>query len=333
MRKGQSAPQQQPIDESGESGLGPGAKRSVPPSASVNSSLYSGKPISAAGQSSAAANQQGPTARLSMDSNKAMSQSSKPYSMANKKMDSQQSLTNSETASSSRASSRDTSARQSRDNSVSASVDPSQSDPNKSKKISYTIEEIERKALNTVEEYIQNKDVSEALKDFDDFRPSDQAQHVLFMEQIIHKVLERNENSRQSIGSLFYNAIKHKKLDINNFVQSLKNVLEFAEEMAIDVPKIATYLSQIVAPLFQKDISVEFLLEACEPIRDKKICAEFIAEALHCASNKLGHTAVAEIFKGSNLRIHDFLAGVKSQPEFIKENVRFPFEPNGFQFF
>ena len=91
--------------------------------------------------------------------------------------------------------------------------------------------------------------------------------------------------------------------------------------MAIDIPKIATYLSQIIAPLFQKDISVEFLSESCEPIKDKPICAELISEILHNASNRLGHSTVVEIFKKSNLNLHDFLRGVKNPVEFIKNNV------------
>ena len=118
-----------------------------------------------------------------------------------------------------------------------------------------------------------------------------------------------------------------------------------AEDMAIDIPMIATYLSQIIgksccylsqyikfnvnvvfsfrllAPLFQKDFSVDFLSDFCEPIKSRPICADLISETLHNASNRLGHSSVVEIFKKSKLNLHDFLKGVHNPVEFMKKNV------------
>ena len=120
-----------------------------------------------------------------------------------------------------------------------------------------------------------------------------------------------------------YNAVlKQKKFQLSAFTQALKNTLECAEDMAIDVPKIATYLAQIIAHMMNKDTSVEFLAEACELIKYKRICADFIAETLLSASNRLGHTTVADIFnKVSKLKIHDFLTGVPDSVEFLKTKV------------
>lgn len=296
--------QQQSINESGES-----KRTNVPSSTSVSSLLSS--QFNKSNAPSAIPN------RLSMESNKSHLERTK-YLDAKSSMDgSQQSLATSE-ASSSRTSSRGASI--SRDNSR------SRDQLSTIKRQAYTSDEIERKANNTIDEYIQNKDLTESLKDFDDFRPVDPAQYSEFMTQIINAVLERNDLSRQSIGNLFFNAIKLNKIEVKHFVESLKTVLESAEEMAIDVPLITNYLSQIIGSLFQKDFSVEFLLEACEPIKSKRICADFIAEVLHSASNRLGHNTVTEIFKYSNLRIHDFLNGVTNHAEFIKEKVNIIFE-------
>jgi len=187
----------------------------------------------------------------------------------------------------------------------------------------YTSEEIDRKVTVTLAEYIENEDLAEALKDCEEFRPAKEAQTVEFIEFALTKVLEKTEKDRTAVGVLMYNAVlKQKKLPLGAFTQALKNTLECAEDMAIDVPKIATYLAQIIAPMFQKDASVEFLSEACEPIRDKAICGDFIAETLTAASKRLGHSTVAEIFKVSKLKIHDFLEGVVNNAEFLKEKVR-----------
>ena len=80
-------------------------------------------------------------------------------------------------------------------------------------------------------------------------------QVVEFIELAITKVLERTEAARSTVGLLFFNILKEKKFDTASFTKALKNTLETAEDMAIDVPKIATYLAQIIGKL-NKSISV-----------------------------------------------------------------------------
>ena len=84
--------------------------------------------------------------------------------------------------------------------------------------------------------------------------------------------------------------------------------MEIAEDMLIDVPKIATYLSHVVTPLVQEDFSIDFLNEACSPIKNQPICADFLSELLHNASNKMGHSTVSDIFlRQSGLKLADFV--------------------------
>jgi len=118
-----------------------------------------------------------------------------------------------------------------------------------------------------------------------------------------------------------YNVIMQKKFKVESFTEALKNTLECAEDMAIYIPRIATHLAQIIAPMFATDISIEFLSEACETIKDKPICADFISEVLISASKRLGHSTVAEVFKASNLSIKDFLRGIENSTEFLHNKV------------
>jgi translation initiation factor 4G len=150
---------------------------------------------------------------------------------------------------------------------------------------SYSIEEIERKVGLLVDEYIQNSDLSESLKDIDEFQPSNDSQKDQYVEYIIMNVLERTDTIRSSIGNLLYRAVSAKKIEIKHLTNGLKSVMEIAEDMSIDVPKISTYLGQIVAPMVQKDSSINFLNEACEPIKKSQICADFIKDLLNYASN------------------------------------------------
>ena len=52
----------------------------------------------------------------------------------------------------------------------------------------YTSDEIERKVALTLAEYIENEDLSEALKDCDEFRPAKESQVVEFWEFALSKV-------------------------------------------------------------------------------------------------------------------------------------------------
>lgn len=257
-----------------------------------------------------------------------------------KRIDSASSLTNTASQASSQASSRDSSqTRPGSANPASAAassaayVPPSAASKNEPStttsttsqqrdKRSYTEDEIERKALNMIEEYATNKNIAEALGDIDEFRPVDASQHVQFMERLFLCVLDRNECTRSALGTILQQAMLAKKLHMDAFTEGLKRVVEQVEDMAIDIPKICTYLAQSIGPIFNESLSVDFLSAALEPVIDREICAELISEILHQASNRLGHSSVATIFQRSGLKLNMFLRGLKSsaaQTEFIRD--------------
>ena len=153
-----------------------------------------------------------------------------------------------------------------------------------------------------VEEYSVNKNITEALRDIEEFRPQDPNQLNEFIEKLVMTTLDRNESLRNSVGSILYQALNAQKISVSVLTEGLRRVCEQIEDMAIDVPKICTYLSQCIAPIFMENITVEFLLAACEPIIQRKMCGELISEILHQASNRLGHNTVASIFQASNLK-------------------------------
>ena len=189
-------------------------------------------------------------------------------------------------------------------------------------KKAYSDEEIERKANNTIDEYLQNKSLDEALRDIEEFQPIDSDQLNKYVEQIIMVVLERSDQARESIGNLLSHSLTKNVLDTSNFVEGLKSVLSVADDMAIDIPKIKTYLSQIIAPLLNANLNVSFLLRAFEPIVESVFCADLISEVLHTAAARLGHSTLVSVFKKSGLKLDDFLVSLPSSERegFIKKN-------------
>ena len=67
----------------------------------------------------------------------------------------------------------------------------------------------------------------------------------------------------------------------------LLEVLEFAEDMEIDIPKIWSYLGELVGQMIQDgSVPLSFLKQAAEPLVPSNKAGIFVAEVLHDASHR-----------------------------------------------
>lgn len=87
------------------------------------------------------------------------------------------------------------------------------------KKTVYTEDQIERKSVSLVNELVENKIISESLKDLEEFNPLNGEQYSEFVEKMIMVTMEKNKLSRTMLGEFFLAALKEKKLEINRFEQ------------------------------------------------------------------------------------------------------------------
>ena len=67
----------------------------------------------------------------------------------------------------------------------------------------------------------------------------------------------------------------------------LNEVLEFAEDMEIDIPKIWAYLGELIGPMVEDgSVPMSFLKDACKPLYGGK-AGVLVAAILHDASHRL----------------------------------------------
>ena len=67
----------------------------------------------------------------------------------------------------------------------------------------------------------------------------------------------------------------------------LLEVLEFAEDMEIDIPKIWMYLGELVGQMIQDgSVPLSFLKQAAKPLVASNKAGIFVAEVLHDASHR-----------------------------------------------
>ena len=71
------------------------------------------------------------------------------------------------------------------------------------------------------------------------------------------------------------------------FVCRLTEVIQYAEEMEIDIPKIWQYFGELMGPMVQGgSVPVNFLRKAAEPLKKNNKAGLLVAEVLHAASHR-----------------------------------------------
>jgi hypothetical protein len=85
-------------------------------------------------------------------------------------------------------------------------------------KRAYKESKIELLSKDIVEEYVNNGDINEALKDFEDFNPIDSEQYEDLVRSIVQYILEKSEGTLTAVGKLFHCAIKEKKMQLQHFI-------------------------------------------------------------------------------------------------------------------
>lgn len=74
-------------------------------------------------------------------------------------------------------------------------------------------------------------------------------------------------------------------------------MLEFAEDMEIDIPKIWKYLGELIGPMVKDgSVPLSFLKSACEPLVQCRKAGVLVAEVLHDASHRLVSAVTVIVF-------------------------------------
>ena len=68
----------------------------------------------------------------------------------------------------------------------------------------------------------------------------------LFVEFVINGVLERSETARKQIGHLLSQLVIKKILLKKQYVKGLQNVLQFAGDLVVDIPKVWDYFGDLI---------------------------------------------------------------------------------------
>ncbi|CAH1774611.1 unnamed protein product [Owenia fusiformis] len=203
----------------------------------------------------------------------------------------------------------------SRDNSRNRDVIPPAADTSKQ----MTVEEMEKKTKSILDEFLHIQDKKEAILCIEELRSPQTIS--TFVYTALNHVLERSQQARRQTGMLIHDVVKSGAVSVDSYVKGLQEILEFADDMEIDIPKIWNYLAELIGPMIQdSSVPLLFLKDAFQPLLRCNKAGKLAAAVLHDASTRLGHHTVAELWKASGLQWSDFLAPGHSRTEFIKQN-------------
>jgi len=147
------------------------------------------------------------------------------------------------------------------------------------------------------------------------------AQLHMFVYHAINHVLERSKQGRQMTGALLHDLVKTNVLSVKQYLKGLSEILEFAEDMVIDIPKIWQYLGELIGPMVQDgSVPLSFLKEVVQPIQPHGRAGELVAEVLQDASQRLGHLKVGDQWRQSGLSWNDFLTPSQDLNTFIAKH-------------
>lgn len=102
-----------------------------------------------------------------------------------------------------------------------------------------TLDKVEQKTKDLIDEFLHMADDKEALLCARELSSAAHA-HVIVTTALNH-VLERSEVAHKQTGALMHDLVKEKVVTIDDF--------KYVEDLEIDVPQVWTYLGQTLGPL------------------------------------------------------------------------------------
>ncbi|KAI4797885.1 hypothetical protein KUCAC02_024781 [Chaenocephalus aceratus] len=113
-----------------------------------------------------------------------------------------------------------------------------------------TLRELTDKSTAIIEEYLHLNDMKEALQCVHEMSST---QLLFLIVQIgLESTLERSTIARERMGLLLQQLIKAGTLPKQQYYNGLQEILEVAEDMAIDIPHIWLYLAELISPMLHE---------------------------------------------------------------------------------
>uniref|UniRef100_A0A8C8JU75 Eukaryotic translation initiation factor 4 gamma 1 n=1 Tax=Oncorhynchus tshawytscha TaxID=74940 RepID=A0A8C8JU75_ONCTS len=185
-------------------------------------------------------------------------------------------------------------------------------------------EELEKKATAIIEEYLHINDMKEALQCVVEINSTRLL--FVFVRSGLESTLERSPIARERTGLLLHQLYKAGTLPTEQYYRGLQEILEVAEDMAIDIPHIWLYLAELITPMLHEGgIPMGPLFkEISKPLVPQGTAGVLLAQILTLLCRGMSCKKAGAMWREAGLSWKDFLPEDEDVNKFVTEkNVEF----------
>ncbi|NXV37727.1 IF4G1 factor, partial [Rissa tridactyla] len=191
--------------------------------------------------------------------------------------------------------------------------------PAASPKPALSEEELEKKSKAIIEEYLHINDMKEALQCVQEL--GSPSSLYIFVQNGIESTLERSTISREHMGVLLCQLVKAGTLSKEQYYKGLREILEVAEDMEIDIPHIWLYLAELITPMLQEEgIPMEELFrEITKPLVPIGKATTLLVEVLGLLCKGMSQKTAGKLWRDGGLSWKEFLPEDQDVNKFVTE--------------
>ncbi|XP_018344628.1 PREDICTED: eukaryotic translation initiation factor 4 gamma 3 isoform X1 [Trachymyrmex septentrionalis] len=154
----------------------------------------------------------------------------------------------------------------------------------------------------------------------------DSATFAKLTRECINHVLEKSPIERELISKLLSHLLRQKILPVECFKNGLGEVLEIVDDLVIDIPKIWTYIAEILSHSIEDGaIALSELESTCISLRRQGFVGKFLGELLMKVSRNKGPKWLADKWDQSNLQLHTLIDPERENAEKIIQEYNLEF--------
>uniref|UniRef100_A0A8C8IXB5 Eukaryotic translation initiation factor 4 gamma, 1a n=1 Tax=Oncorhynchus tshawytscha TaxID=74940 RepID=A0A8C8IXB5_ONCTS len=186
-----------------------------------------------------------------------------------------------------------------------------------------TEEELDKKSSAIIEEYLHLNDMKEALQCVGELNSAPLL--FVFVRNGLEDTLERSAIARERMGLLLHQLLKAGTLPTTQYYKGLQEILEVAEDMAIDIPHIWQYLAELITPMLH-DGGIpmgQLFREISKPLVPLGKAGLLLVQILNLLCKGMTHKKVGGLWTEAGLNWRDFLPEDEDVNKFVTEQVSF----------
>ncbi|XP_018394240.1 PREDICTED: eukaryotic translation initiation factor 4 gamma 3 isoform X2 [Cyphomyrmex costatus] len=154
----------------------------------------------------------------------------------------------------------------------------------------------------------------------------DNATFAKLTRECINYVLEKSPIERELISKLLSHLLRQSILPVECFKNGLEEVLEIVDDLVIDIPKIWTYIAEILSHSIEDGaIALSELESTCISLRRQGFVGKFLGELLKKVSRNKGPKWLADKWDQSNLQLHTLIDPERENAEKIIQEYNLEF--------